>query len=104
MTSNKPHPPARGKFLFAGIMLVIALTSATAWILDWTALRPLQNSGGLYFPFPVEIPGPHFLQADPEWADENLASTSESLAQSGCAIARGARPRDDPVSGPSISS
>lgn len=90
MTSTKPHPRPRAKFLFAGFTLVIALTAATAWILDWTALRPLQNSGGLYFPFPLEIPGPHFLQADPEWAGENLASTSESLAQSGCAVASAA--------------
>lgn len=87
---NKPHPRSRAKFLFTGITLIIALTAATAWVLDWTALRPLHTSGGLYFPLPVEIPGPHFLQSDPEWAGEKLASTPESLSQSGCAVASAA--------------
>ena len=47
-------------------------------------------SGGLYFPFAVSIPAPHFLQADPAWAADPLGPTSETLAQSGCAVASAA--------------
>ena len=75
------------------IFLIIAFLACAAgalWIRDWMAKRPLPMSGGLYFPVAVEIPGPHFLQGDPQWGGDSLAETSDSLADVGCAVASAA--------------
>jgi hypothetical protein len=90
MPPNKNQHRRRARFLFAGIALVVAAAAGTAWVLDWTALRPLPMSGGLWFPAKLEIPAPHFLQSDPAWGDDLLGPTQESLSQSGCAVASAA--------------
>ena len=75
------------------IFLIIAILACVAGALsiwDWMAKRPLPISGGLYFPVAVEIPGPHFLQGDPQWGGDSLAETSDSLADVGCAVASAA--------------
>jgi hypothetical protein len=72
------------------IIAILACVAGALWIRDWMAKRPLPMSGGLYFPVAVEIPGPHFLQGDPQWGGDSLAETSDSLADVGCAVASAA--------------
>lgn len=79
---------ARRIFLIFFALLIGAAGALWAW--DWMAKRPLPMSGGFYFPLAVEIPGPHFLQGDPQWGEDLLAQTSDSLADVGCAVASAA--------------
>jgi hypothetical protein len=71
-------------------VLLVLLVAAGRWGLDWTAKRPLAMTGGLYFPSALEIPGPHFLQADRRWAADPLGFTPDPLAEVGCAVASAA--------------
>lgn len=76
--------------IFLIVCFVLAIGGGALWIRDWTAVRPLPMSGGLYFPATMEIPGPHFLQGDPHWGGDTLGDTAESLAEVGCAVASAA--------------
>ncbi|MCX7712938.1 MAG: C39 family peptidase [Chthoniobacterales bacterium] len=53
-------------------------------------MRPLPPSGGLYFPFTLQLKVPHFSQTDPRWASHYLGHTPGTLAQEGCAVASAA--------------
>ncbi len=72
------------------IIAILACVAGALWMWDWMAKRPLPMSGGLYFPVTVEIPGPHFLQGDPQWGGDLLGRTSDPLADVGCAVASAA--------------
>jgi len=74
--------------LAAGIL--ISLGFSAWWVSDWFEKSPVPGSGGLYFPGRIEIPVPHFAQADPRWGGDPLGSTPASLAAEGCAVASAA--------------
>jgi len=83
--SRKPRKSAWRIFFFSTTLLVLA-----AWAVSWILPRPLPTSGGLYFPARLLINGPHFLQNDPQWADDPLGNTPDSLRDVGCAVASAA--------------
>ncbi|HEY5791881.1 MAG TPA: cysteine peptidase family C39 domain-containing protein [Chthoniobacterales bacterium] len=74
----------------AGLLLAALLICAAYWAWTWTRPGPLSPSGGLYFPARVEIPLPHFAQADPRWGGLPLGSTPSTIAGEGCAVAAAA--------------
>ena len=77
-------------FFALGIVLAATLSAGIRFWLDWTRPGPAAPSGGLYFPWRVEIPGPHFAQADPAWGADLLGNTPGTLAAEGCAVASAA--------------
>ena len=79
---------ARRFLLF--ILIALVVSYVIFWGRGWMEKRPLMTSGGLYIPYTILIEGPHFLQSDPHWGKDPLASNQESLAQSGCAVASAA--------------
>jgi hypothetical protein len=83
-------PAARRIWIIAAELLVVVLVLGGFWVEGWISREPLPTSGGLYFPWRVEIAGPHYLQGDEMWGSERLAGTEESLAESGCAVASAA--------------
>ena len=79
------------RFLFIFLLSSLLVVAAAAlWTAGWMIKRPLDPSGGLYVFGKISLPGPHFLQDDPAWAQDKLGPTSESLAGAGCAVASAA--------------
>ncbi len=74
--------------IFPAFLLAVLLTCAGLawWVAAWMEKRPLEPSGGLFFPAHLVIPGPHFLQADPAWGSDPLGPTEDPLASVGCAV------------------
>lgn len=72
------------------VFVVVLCASAVFWLSGWMEKRPLPPSGGLYIPWEIVIPGPHFLQADPRWGGDLLGTTPDSLAAVGCAVSSAA--------------
>ena len=88
---------ASRKGLKRSLGFLIALGAvAFAWYYwpVWMEQRPwpseLPPSGGRDFKKQVLIDVPFFSQADPRWADQQLALTPATLAQEGCAVAAAA--------------
>jgi hypothetical protein len=69
--------------LIAAVLGLIAL--AAAWS-RWSRLEKLAPSGGLYFPWRVELETPSFAQTDPRWGADLLGPTERTLAAEGCAV------------------
>ena len=76
-------------FIFLLSSLVV-VASAAMWTAGWMIKRPIEPSGGLYVWGKILLPGPHFFQDDPAWAQDKLGPTSDSLAEKGCAVASAA--------------
>jgi len=53
---------------------------------DWNRKQEIDASGGCYFFRRVEIPMPHFRQADERWGGEFLGPTGNTLGAEGCAL------------------
>lgn len=68
-------------------LFAIASLSALlfAWA-RWSRLDRLSPSGGLYFPWRVELNAPAFAQTDPQWGADLLGPTERTLAAEGCAV------------------
>lgn len=78
----------KSRFRHVGITsIAIAALSALlfAWAC-WSRLERLSPSGGLYFPWRVELSAPSFAQTDPRWGADLLGSTERTLAAEGCAV------------------
>jgi hypothetical protein len=92
MESNNANSrdAARRFFPLIGVTVLILAGYAAFWATDWRRLHQTPTSGGIYFPWRHVIEGPHFSQSDPRWAEDFLGPTSESMAQSGCAVASAA--------------
>jgi len=60
------------------------------WGAHWLEKRPIDSSGGLYFPGRTVLPVPAFLQADPRWGNDLLGPTPGTLGGEGCAVASAA--------------
>lgn len=92
MESNNANSrdAARRFFPLIGVTVLILAGYAAFWVTDWVRLHQTSTSGGIYFPWRHVIEGPHFSQSDPRWAEDFLGPTSESMAQSGCAVASAA--------------
>ena len=77
-------------FKLRSSILLLAVFAAWAglawWVAGWMEKRPLDPSGGLFFPGTLLLPGPHFLQADPAWGADPLGPTADPLAAVGCAV------------------
>lgn len=73
------------RLVFVTLLLVLA-AAGTWWLADWMVKRPLSASGGLYFPNPVVLNVPQFLQGDPHWKDDLLGPTPSTLGGEGCAL------------------
>jgi hypothetical protein len=69
------------------LVLLVLACAAAYWTAHWLEKRPIPGAGGLWFPQRLELSVPHFLQADPRWANDNLANTTATLAAEGCAVA-----------------
>jgi len=80
----------RRKLAILTSVLSVILLAGAVFFFSWTRLGPLQPTGGLPIPFRLAIPVPHFAQADPKWASDNLGPTSNSLGAEGCAVASAA--------------
>ncbi len=65
-----------------GVALVIYLGVSAFW--KWP--HPISSSGGRYFFQRVAVSLPVFRQGDPQWGQELLGPTDETLSQAGCAI------------------
>ena len=70
----------------AVVALVVAGGLGVWWWAGWTKTGPSSPSGGLYFPWKIEVPGPHFAQSDPKWGADFLGPTDSTLAAEGCAV------------------
>lgn len=68
------------------ILAVIAVSAIALWTVGWMSKRPLEPSGGLFIPWVLLVPGPHYLQGDPKWATDLLGATDDTLASVGCAV------------------
>jgi hypothetical protein len=66
-----------------GIFLVIAFAS-------WLCKGPLPPSGGLWFPWRVELAVPQFRQGAEQWRADRLGWTDGTLGAEGCAVASAA--------------
>ena len=79
------------RFLYIFLLLgLLAATASALWTAGWMLKRPLNPSGGLYVWGEILLPGPHFLQGDPAWGQDKLGPTSDSLENTGCAVASAA--------------
>jgi hypothetical protein len=81
---------ARSFLPLIGVTVLILGAYAAFWAADWGKLRQIPTTGGIFFPWRHVIEGPHFLQGDPRWAEDFLGPTTESMAESGCAVASAA--------------
>jgi hypothetical protein len=68
------------------LLAVLAVAALAFWTHRWIAKRPLEPSGGLFIPWTLLVPGPHYLQGDPRWGGDLLGPTDDTLATVGCAV------------------
>ena len=52
----------------------------------WGRVAKLPPSGGLYFPWKVQLDVPLFAQADQRWKGDLLGTTPKTLGAEGCAV------------------
>lgn len=81
---------ARRIFLLLALLGLVLLAGLAAWTADWLGRRPIEASGGLYFPGRAQIEVPQFFQDDPRWNADALASTAATLGAEGCAVSAAA--------------
>ena len=90
-TNNAISRNAARRFLaLIGVTLLILGAYAAFWAAGLAVRQPVPAAGGVYFPWRHVIGGPHFSQGDWRWAEDRLGATSETMAQSGCAVASAA--------------
>jgi len=77
----------RGWLWLICLSAVIAL-SGLSWYYFWP--RQIASSGGLYFPYRLQLPVPRFAQGDGRWANDSLAGTQGTMAAEGCAVSSAA--------------
>ena len=68
---------------YVGIGVLLLLGAVGVW---YFTKRTLPPSGGLYFPWRVELAVPTFFQQDDKWSDDQLAWTDGTLGHQGCAV------------------
>jgi len=59
-----------------------------SWYYFWP--RQIASSGGLYFPYHMQLAVARFAQADERWANDTLAGTQGTMAAEGCAVSSAA--------------
>jgi hypothetical protein len=69
-----------------GALLLLPAVFTGWYAYSYLHKRPLPPSGGLYFPWRVEIPVPPYRQQDEKWRDDQLAWTDGTLGGEGCAV------------------
>ena len=69
------------------LLLLLALAGYGAH-LGWK--RKLPSTGGLYFPWRVELAVPSFRQGDERWREDLLGGVNGTLGEEGCAVASAA--------------
>ncbi len=72
------------------VIVLAALLGAGWWLSEWTRLKPVAASGGLYFPERKELYVPQFFQGDERWSGDPLASTPGTMGGEGCAVSSAA--------------
>jgi hypothetical protein len=88
MPEPSPHKNNQGKILgrpVAAFVVIVVLALAYAGV-RWSRLGKIQPTGGLYFPWTVELAAPSFAQTDPRWGMDLLGPTERTLAAEGCAV------------------
>lgn len=82
----------RRRSVFYILLLVVlgGLGWLAVWVAGWLELRPVNASGGLYFPGRVEVFVPQFFQGDGRWEADPLGSSSGTLGAEGCAVSSAA--------------
>jgi len=81
---------ARRIFLLLIVVVLGLFAWVAAWTADWMARRPIEASGGLYFPGRTEIHVPQFFQGDPRWNTNLLGPTPVTMGAEGCAVSSAA--------------
>ena len=74
----------------AGAVLLLGVLVCAGLVWGLTAKRVIASSGGIYFVRGVALAVPPFRQADPQWHDDPLGATKDTLGQTGCAVASAA--------------
>lgn len=72
------------------LFLLVFVAWTGWWLTDWLSRRPIDPSGGLYFPSRYVLSVPQFLQEDPRWGQDQLASTPSTVGGEGCAVSSAA--------------
>lgn len=72
------------------LFLLVFVAWTGWWLTDWLGRRPIDPSGGLYFPSRYVLSVPQFLQEDPRWGQDQLASTPSTVGGEGCAVSSAA--------------
>ncbi len=65
------------------LFLLVFVAWTGVWLTDWLGRRPIDPSGGLYFPTRYVLSVPQFLQEDPRWGQDQLASTPSTVGGEG---------------------
>ena len=90
-TNNAISQDAARRFLaLLGVTALILVAFFFYWVAGLASRQPIPTAGGFYFPWRHVIEGPHFSQGDPRWAEDLLGPTTETMKQSGCAVASAA--------------
>jgi hypothetical protein len=83
--ASQPAPSLRRRIaLCALVALGVFLVVFAA---TWLRKGRLAPSGGLWFPWRVELAVPQFRQADPQWRGDRLGWSNGTLGAEGCAVA-----------------
>lgn len=88
MPERSLPPKKQGRIallVLTAFVVLIPSILGYAWS-RWSRLEKLPPSGGLYFPFPVQLEAPSFAQTDPRWGADLLGPTERTLAAEGCAV------------------
>ena len=87
MDQQNHRPSAKfRRFLWIGLALLLLAGVAGVFGFLYFEKRPLPPSGGLYFPWRVEMPVPHFRQSDAEWHNKQLGWSDDTIGGAGCAL------------------
>ena len=76
--------------VWIGLVLLLFACWLGWFAYSYFARRPIAPSGGIYFPWRVELRVPHFQQQDEHWRDDRLAWTDGTLGGEGCAVSAAA--------------
>jgi hypothetical protein len=81
---------ARRFLALLGVTALVLAAFFSYWMAGLAKRPPVPTEGGIFFPWRLVIEGPHYSQGDPRWAEDLLGPTTESMEQSGCAVASAA--------------